>query len=237
MPQASVAVAVPSAASIAVDVGLQLSVVAAPVAVIVGGVISSVQVAVLDVVAVLPQPSVAVNTLVWLRSHPLLTTAPSLVVTVGVPQASVAVALPSAASIAADVGLQLSVVAAPDAVITGAVRSSVQVAVLDVVAVLPQPSLAVNVLVCDLKHPLLATAPSVVVTVGVPQASVAVAVPSAAFISDATGLQLSVVAAPVAVITGAVRSSVQVAVLDVAAVLPQASVAANILVCDLKHPL
>ena len=147
VPQASVAVAVPSAASIAADVGLQFSVVAAPVAVMVGAVISSAQVAVLDAVAVLPQPSVAVNVLVWLRPHPLLTTAPSPVVTVGVPQASVPVAVPSAASIAADVGLQLSVVAVPVAVMVGAVISSVQVAVLDAVAVLPQPSVAVNVLV------------------------------------------------------------------------------------------
>src|SRR6266480_3219898 len=116
MPQASVAVASPSAASIAADVGLQFSVVAAPVAVTVGAVVSSVQVAVLDLVAVLPQPSVAVNVRVWLRSHPLLTIGPSLVDTVGVPQASVAVAVPSAASIAADVGLQFSVVAAPVAV-------------------------------------------------------------------------------------------------------------------------
>ena len=58
------------------------------------------------------------------------------------------------------------------------------------VAVLPQPSEAVNVLICDLKHPLLLIAPSVNVTVGVPQASVAVAVPSEVLIS--IGLQPSV---------------------------------------------
>jgi len=76
---------------------------------------------------------------------------------VGIPHASVAVAAPNAASIAAEVGLQpkapLAGVAV--AVITGAVISSVQVAVRDVVDVLPQKSVAVNVLVCERKQPLL----------------------------------------------------------------------------------
>jgi hypothetical protein len=38
---------------------------------------------------------------------------------------------------------------------TGAVLSDVQVTVREVVAVLPQPSLAVNVLVCEREQPLL----------------------------------------------------------------------------------
>jgi len=61
-------------------------------------------------------------------------------VTVGVPQPSVAVALPKAASIAADVGLHPSTPSAgvPVAVSVGAVLSYVHVAVLDVVEVLPQ---------------------------------------------------------------------------------------------------
>ena len=73
--------------------------------------------------------------------------------------------------------------------ITGAVRSSVQVTVLESVAVLPQASVAINVLVCDLLHDVLTIRPSVEVTVGVPHASVAVAEPSAALIAAGVGLQ------------------------------------------------
>ena len=73
--------------------------------------------------------------------------------------------------------------------ITGAVRSSVQVTVLESVAVLPQASVAINVLVCDLLHDVLTMLPSVEVTVGVPHASVAVALPSAALIEAGVGLQ------------------------------------------------
>ena len=58
------------------------------------------------------------------------------------------------------------------------------------VAELPQASEAVNVLTCDLKHPLVVIAPSLEVMVGVPQASVAVAVPSEVLRS--VGLQPSV---------------------------------------------
>src|SRR6266487_3259186 len=114
----------------------------------VGGVTSTVHVIVDELVAVLPQASVAVNVLVcdWAQV-PL--TGPSPDVTVGVPQASVAVAVPSAASIAADVGLHPGVNVVPVAVITGGVAAADQVIVLDVVAVLPQASVAVNVLVCD----------------------------------------------------------------------------------------
>ena len=76
-------------------------------------------------------------------------TAPSVDVTVGVPQASVAVALPSAALIAALVGLQPNcpLSGVPVAVMVGGVTSLVHVAVLEVVDVLPQASVAVNVLV------------------------------------------------------------------------------------------
>ena len=71
----------------------------------------------------------------------------SLVVIVTAPQASVATALPNAALISAAVGLQPRVVAVPVAVIEGGVTSAVHVTVLEVVAVLPQASLAVNVLI------------------------------------------------------------------------------------------
>jgi hypothetical protein len=71
-----------------------------------------------------------------------------------------------------------------------------------VVAVLPQASVAVNVLICVRLHPVEVTGPSAVVIVGVLQLSVAEADPSAAFMSDAAGLQPNDVAVPLAVITG-----------------------------------
>ena len=78
------------------------------------------------------------------------------------PQASVALAIPRAASIAAELGLhpKLPFAGVPVAVITGAVTSTVQVAVLDVVAVLPQASVAVKVLVRARRQPLLCIGPS-----------------------------------------------------------------------------
>jgi len=118
----------------------------------------------------------------------------------------------------------------------GGVTSAVHVIVLDVVALLPQASVAVHVLVCDLTHVPL-TGPSLVVTVGVPQASVAVAVPRAPLIVAVDGLHPSDVAAPVAVMVGAVTSTVHVAVRDAVAVLLHASVAVNILVWLRSHPL
>jgi hypothetical protein len=74
-------------------------------------------------------------------------------VTVGVPQASVAVAVPNAAAIAADDGLQVNAPAVVT-VIVGGVRSAVHVIVDEAVAVLPQASVAVNVLVCEFEQPL-----------------------------------------------------------------------------------
>jgi len=119
----------------------------------------------------------------------VLTILPSLDDTVGVPHASVAVAEPSAALIAAAVGLQPGGSGVWVMVITGAVRSSVHVTVLVSVAVLLQASVAINVLVCDLLHDVLTILPSLDDTVGVPHASVAVALPSAALIAAAEGLQ------------------------------------------------
>ena len=80
----------------------------------------------------------------------MLPTAPVVAVGVTFPQLSVAVAEPREASICAVVGLQPRVPFAgvPVAVITGAVLSSVHVAVrLTGVAVLPQASVAFHVLV------------------------------------------------------------------------------------------
>ena len=76
-------------------------------------------------------------------------TGPVVTVIDGVPHTSLADALPRAASIAADVGLHPSVDEVPVAVITGGIVLDVQVTVLDTVAVFPQASVAVNVLVCD----------------------------------------------------------------------------------------
>ena len=95
---------------------------------------------------------------------------------------------------------------------------------------MPQLSVAVNVLVCDLKQLVLCTALSVNVTIGLPHASVAVAVPSDAFTSAVLGLQVLNAGAVVKLSTGAVKSTVHVTVLTIADVLPQASVAVNVLV-------
>src|SRR6187431_2424446 len=239
VPQPSVAVAVPKAPLISPEVGLQPSVVVVPPVVITGGVLSEVQVTVRDAVDVLPQASRAVHVLVCVRIHPLLPTVPSLPAdTVGVPQPSVAVAVPKAPLISPEVGLQPRVVVVPPVVITGAVLSEVHVTVRDAVDVFPQASRAVHVLVCVRIHPLLPTVPSLPADkVGVPQPSVAVAVPKAPLMSPEVGLQPSVVVVPPVVITGAVLSEVQVTVRDAVDVLPQASLAVHVLVCVRIHPL
>ena len=144
---------------------------------------------------------------------------------------SVADAEPRAASIAAEDGLHPSCPFAgvPVEVIVGAILSFAHCTRRDVVAVLTQASVAVNVLVCDFtQSPVI---PLVLeVTVAVPQASVAVAEPSAASICAVDGLHRFGDPVPVAMIVGAVLSSVHVAVRDVVDVLLQASVAVNVLV-------
>src|SRR6187455_2539861 len=132
----------------------------------VGGLGAVAHVTILDVVAVLPQASIAVHVLVWVALQLVVDTGPSLEVTVGVLQPSVAVAVPSAVLISEAVELQPSDKLVPFAIIVGGVRSEVQLAVLDVVVLLLQPSIAVHVLVCDLKHPLEITEPSLDVNVG-----------------------------------------------------------------------
>src|ERR1043165_2942272 len=123
-PQLSLAVAVPNAASICAEVGLQPSVNVIPVAVITGAIESWVHVTILEAaMAVLPQASVAFHVLICVRMQPLLETRPVEAVGVSVPQLSVAVAVPSAASICADVGLQPRINVVPLAVITGAIES------------------------------------------------------------------------------------------------------------------
>jgi len=84
----------------------------------------------------------------------VLMTGPSVCVIVGVLHASVDVAVPrDAFSIAAD-GLQPAFNVVP-LVVTEAVLSKIHVTVLVTVDVLLQPSLAVNILVCDRPQPLL----------------------------------------------------------------------------------
>jgi len=115
---------------------------------------------------------------------------------------------------------------------TGGVLSLVQVTVLTAVAVLPQPSEAVNVLICEALHALVVIGPSVKLITGILQAAVAVAEPRAAVISEAAGLQPSVTSVYEPVKTGGVLSAVQVTVLAAVAELPQPSEAVKVLVCD-----
>ena len=190
--QAAVAVADPSAAVISVAEGLQPRVTKAGVIIIVGGLGALSHVTVLVIVALLPQPSTAVNVLVCEEEQLLVDTAPSVNVIVAVLQPSVADAEPSAAVISVAAGLQPSGTSAYDPVNVGGIWSAVHLTVLVTVAVLPQPSTAMNVLVCEAEHEVVVIVPSVEVMVGAAQPSVAVAVPKAAAISEAEGLQPSI---------------------------------------------
>src|SRR4029453_17647852 len=111
-------------------------------------------------------------------------------------------------------------------VITGVPPLDDQVTVLDVVTELPQASVAVHVLVCDIAH-VPETGLSEEVSVTVPQASLAVALPSAALIADEDGLHPSAGPA-ITVITGVPPLDDQVTVLDAVTVPPHASVAARV---------
>jgi hypothetical protein len=190
---------------------------------------------VLEVVAVLPHPSTATKVLVCDAEHDVVDIAPSLAVTDAVLQPSVAIAVPSAALISEAEGLQPSVVVVPLAVMDGPLRSWIHVTVEEAVAELPQPSEAVNVLVCEAEHEVVVTGPSETVTDGDPQAAVAVAEPSAALISEAEGLQPRVVVTPVIIIVGGLGAFVQVTVVEAVAVLPHASMATKVLVCEAEQ--
>jgi hypothetical protein len=138
-----------------------------------GGMVSVVQVNVCEHVDVLPHASVAVNVRVWVLVQLFVATAPSDDVTVGVPQLSVAVALLAGT----EAGLQPRLVSAGHEVNTGATESTVHVNTSVQVTVLPQASVAVYVLFCTREQPLAITEPNELVIVGVPQLSVAVALP------------------------------------------------------------
>jgi len=218
-----------------------LQVIISPGQLITGPTVSDLQLIVLIALDVLPQASVAFQILDCVRLHPLLVTEPSDPVSgskVAELQLSVAFAVPSAELICIDIGLHpklLPFETDPVVVITGGVKSTVQVAVRDVLAVFPHPSITVHVLVLERWHPKVVVTPSVEVGVTVPQLSVAVAVPKAASIVAAKGLQPGIApfaGVPVAVITGAAISKVQVAVRELLAVFPHPSVAVHVLVCE-----
>jgi hypothetical protein len=105
-----------------------------------------------------------------------------------VPQAAVAVAEPSAALISEADGLQPRVGVLPVIIIVGGLGTLVHITVLVMVAVLPQASTAVNVLVREALHEVVVTAPSVNVIDAALQPSEALAEPSAAVILEAEGL-------------------------------------------------
>jgi len=190
---------------------------------------------VLEVVAVLPHPSTATKVLVCDAPQEVVDIVPSTTVIVVVLQPSVAVAEPRAAAISEAEGLQPRVVVVPVAVRDGPLRSRIHVTVEEAVAELPQPSEAVNVLVCEALHEVVVTGPSETVTDGVLQAAVAVAEPRAALISVADGLQPSVATAPVIIIVGGLGVFVHVTVVEAVAVLPQASTAENVLVLEAEQ--
>src|SRR5207342_695587 len=213
-PHASLAVGVPK-----LGVKGHSMVAAAGTEVNTGAVLSS-TVITCEAVAVLPHASVAINVLVRVYS---LAHVPGALASVEVmltaPHASLAVGVPKHG-----VKGHSMVAAAGTEVNTGAVLS-VTVIVCEAVAVLPQASVAINVLVrvYSLAH-VPGVDASLVVIVTVPQASLAIAVPNA----GVSGHSM-VVAAGIVVNTGAVLS-VTVIACEAVAVLPQASVAINVLV-------
>jgi hypothetical protein len=124
----------------------------------------------------LPHESVAVYVRICVLVQLFVDTAPSDEVILALPQSSVAVALPAAGT---PDGLHPSVESAGQKVNTGATESTVHVNTSVHVTVLPHASVAVYVLFCTRVHPLAITEPREFVIVGVPQLSVAVALPGA----------------------------------------------------------
>ena len=114
----------------------------------------------------------------------------------------------------------------------GGAVSTVHVTVRDAVPTFPHASVALHVLVKDREQPVLPTDPSDAVGVKLPlQLSDAVAPPRHHTAQSIVMLHPSAVDdVAVGVITGLVRSNVQVTVREVVAVLPQASVAIHLLV-------
>jgi hypothetical protein len=100
--------------------------------------------------------------------------------------------------------------------------------------VFPQPSVAVTVKVCDLEQPPVIS-PATAVIVGVPQPSVADEAAITLVVVGNVGLHPKANPVVGTFNVGAVESSVQVYVTVFVAVLPQASVAITVNVCDLPH--
>jgi len=119
---------------------------------------------------------------------------------------------------------------------TGGVTSAIHATVLPTVDVFPQPSIAVNVLICERLQPELVIAPSLCDKVGVPQASVAVAEPRAVIIAAGVGLHPKFCIVYVPVKTGGLLSFDHDTVLEVVDVFPQTSVAVHVLVCVVMQP-
>ena len=153
------------------------------------------------------------------RVHPLVDILPSDEVIVGVPQASVAVAAPGPGT---PTGLQPRSDPGGQNVMVGGVTSTIHVKTCAHVAVLPQPSVAVYVRVCERVHPLVDILPREDVIVGVPQASVAVAAPAT---GTPAGLQPRSEPGGQKVMVGGVVSSTQVNTCKHVAVFPHPSVA------------
>ena len=200
-PQEELAVAVPSAASMAAELGLHPRLGFVPVIVPMGDDVFSTHVTVLEAEAMLPHASVAVHVLVCERLHPINCIAPSATVALTGLQLSLANADPSAASMSPELGLQPRLSVVPVVVIPGRTWSTIQVTVRAADAKLPQASVAIQVLVCERSHANEMTGPSELVKVTVPQSPVAFAVPNAASIAEVLGLQPASLVVPVVVIT------------------------------------
>jgi hypothetical protein len=153
------------------------------------------------------------------RRHPSEETDPRAEVIAGEPQASVAVAAPGAGT---PVGLHPRLDPEGQKVKTGGAVSAVHVNTCVQVEVLPHPSVAVYVRVCERIHPSEDTEPRADVIDGVLQASVAVAAPGA---GTPAGLHPKLEPEGQNVNVGGTKSEVQVNSCVQVDVLPHPSVA------------
>jgi hypothetical protein len=167
-----------------------------------GGLVSLLYWTVWEAVPVLPQASVTVQFLVVEKLHPEPVSVPTVpLATRSLLQLSVTLAVPKAAAICAAVGLQASGPAAVS-VMTGGLVSLLYWTVWEAVPVLPQASVTVQFLVVEKLQPEPVSVPTVPKAVRpLLQLSVTLAVPNAAAICAALGLQPSAEAG-VNVITG-----------------------------------
>ena len=140
-------------------------------------------------------------------------------VIVGAPHTSEAVAFPGPGT---PVGLQPKLAPGGQNVKTGGTKSTVQVYTCVQVEVLPQPSVAVYVRVCERIQPSVEIVPVAEVIVGAPHASVAVATPGP---GTPVGLQPKFAPGGQNVNTGGTKSTVQVNTCVQVDVLPHPSVA------------